>query len=403
MAATKTDFFLRSDKHCPQDPLIKGRLLDFMMQVGQAGLVNLAAGVPAPELLPVEALIEAFTVATQTVGQPMWAYQTPEGHLPLRNTIAERLILRGVKISGDEIVITTGCTQALHLTIQSLVGPGDVVACESPCYYNTLEQIAAAGAQALPLPMDMATGLIFSESEKLLKQYRPKLLVVCSSLSNPMGATIPEKDRPKWVELARRLNITIIEDDIYAELCEGVTPPPLRAYDDGSTVVYITSFCKTVSPGLRVGFTIPGKWFEAMIGRKCLADIHGSLVSEATLDAFLKSPDMKKHLETFKKICADKRVLARKTILASFPLGTVVSNPRGGFMLWVELPDKIDLQKLTEQTLQAGVSFAQGDVFGCGQVERSAMRINCARVTSEELVRGLVILGELIKGQIAET
>jgi DNA-binding transcriptional MocR family regulator len=298
-----------------------------------------------------------------------------------------------MRIEGREVVITSGCTQALHLAIQTLAGPGDLVACESPCYYNTLEQIEASGARALPLPADPNNGLIFDQAEKLLKRYRPKVLVVCSSLSNPTGATIPEKDRPRWVALARRLKMIIIEDDIYAELCEGVPPPPLRAYDDGSTVVYVTSFCKTVSPGLRVGCMIPGKWFEMLTAAKCMADIHGSLVSEATLDAFLNSAAMGSHLKRFKKICAGKRLLARKVIQENFPAGTTVSEPRGGYMLWVELPGKRDLGRVSRVALEAGVSFAKGDVFACGTPRVSGMRINCARVTEVKLAEGLRELG----------
>lgn len=370
-----------------------------MRQVGQPGLINLAAGVPAPELLPVAALEKAFGTATKKVGQPMWAYQTPEGHLPLRETIARRLANRGVKLAGKEVVITSGCTQALHLSIQTLAGPGDIVACESPCYYNTLEQIAASGARVLPLPTDPNTGLLFQQAETLLKRFRPKVLVVCSSLSNPTGATIPEKDRPRWVALAKQLKMIIIEDDIYAELCEGVPPPPLRAYDDGSTVVYVTSFCKTVSPGLRVGCMIPGQWFEPLVAGKCMADIHGSLVSEATLDAFLSSRAMEAHLKQFKKVCAKKRHLARKTILEHFPVGTTVSEPRGGYMLWVELPGKMNLRKLSEKALKSGVSFARGDVFGCTLPQVSGMRINCARVTEGKLAEGLEGLGKMIRSR----
>jgi DNA-binding transcriptional MocR family regulator len=390
----KSRTFLPLPGHKPQTVRVETGLLAFMRQVGQPGLINLAAGVPAPELLPVKDLEKAFAAAAKKVGQPMWAYQTPEGHLPLRETIARRLETRGVKLEGKEVFITSGCTQALHLSIQCLAGPGDIVACESPCYYNTLEQIAASGARALPLPTDPNTGLIFDQAEKVLKRFRPKVLVVCSSLSNPTGATLPEKDRPRWVALAKALKMIIIEDDIYAELCEGATPPPLRAYDDGSTVVYVSSFCKTVSPGLRVGCMIPGKWFEPMVERKCMADIHGSLVSEATLDAFLNSAAMESHLKRFKRVCAKKRHLARNAILECFPSGTTVSDPRGGYMLWVELPEKRDLQKISEATLKRRVSFAKGDVFSCSHAQVSGMRINCARVTEKELVEGLKVIGK---------
>lgn len=383
--------------HKPVSLKIQSRLLDFMRQVGQSGLTNLAAGVPAPELLPVRDLERAFQRAGREVGPALWAYQTPEGHMPLRRTIAERLARRGAAVRGEDVLVTIGCTQALHLAIAALVKPGDLVACESPCYYNTLEQIEAAGGKALPLPVDPNRGIILSEAERLLKKYRPVCLVVCSSLSNPTGATIPEEDRPKLVRLCKKLNVKIIEDDIYAELIDGPLPPPLRAYDDGSNVVYITSYCKSVSPGLRVGCAIGGKWMESMVEHKCMADLHGSLVSEGTLDAFLRSEACGRHLARLRKTCAQRRELARKAILASFPDGVKVSEPRGGFMLWVELPRKIDLKKLGQQALRQKVSFARGDAFACAVPARSSMRINCARAGEQDLVDGLKKLGQLVK------
>ncbi|NJK93339.1 MAG: PLP-dependent aminotransferase family protein [Blastochloris sp.] len=380
----------------PHEVCLEVGLLGFMRQVGQPGLINLAAGVPAAELLPVEGLKRAFRKATQELGRGMWVYQTPEGHGPLRETLAHRLRGRGVKLAGSDVLITTGCTQALHLAIRAVAGPGDVVACESPCYYNTLEQIAGVGARALPLPMSRERGLWLEEAEVLLKRHRPKAMVLCSTLSNPSGASIAPRDRRKWVEMARRLGVTIIEDDIYAELSDGRAPKPLRAYDDGSTVLYVTSYCKSVSPGLRVGCAVPGRWFESMVAMKCQADLHGSLLSEATLDAFLKSPDMEKHGERLKEVCRRKRAKARGVMEACFPEGTEISRSEGGFMLWVELPERRDLKAVSEKALRRGVSFARGEVFSCVAPQRSGMRINCAKVTEEELVRGLEILGECL-------
>jgi DNA-binding transcriptional MocR family regulator len=390
-------FFLNEREHKPRKVSLAMGLLGFMQQVGQKDLINLAAGVPAPELLPVEELKKAFRLATQKAGLSMWAYQTPSGHGPLRMTMAARLGARGLKITGEDVLITTGCTQALHLALQTLVRPGDIVACESPCYYNTLEQISAAGGLALPLPSNANTGLVLKSAEALLKKYRPKVLVLCSTLSNPTGASIPEEDRPRWVQLARRLGLTIIEDDIYAELCEGIVPPPLRAFDDGSHVLYVSSFCKTVSPGLRVGCAVPGKWMQPMLERKCMADLHSSLVSEATLDAFLCSPAMGKHLVNLQKTCALKRALGTKAVRDYFPEGTLISEPRGGFILWVQLAKKINMKMLEAKALQEGVSFAKGEVFACATTRVSAMRLNCARVSEAQLVKGIKILGGLIK------
>ncbi len=371
-------------------------LLEFMRQVEKPGLINLAAGVPSPSLLPVEELKQAFRSATALEGREMWAYQRPEGHAGLRGQIARNLVKRGVQAGPEDVLLTTGCTQALHLAISTLAGPGDLVACESPGYYNMLEQIHATGARVLPLPVDINSGLLLDVAEPLLKKHRPKCLVICSSLSNPTGGTLPPAKRKDLVRLCRELGIVVIEDDIYGELCDGGAPNPVRAYDDGSHVIYVSSFCKSVSPGLRVGCMLPGKWFERVVRLKCNADLHSSVVTEATLCAFLQRGGLERHLSKLHAQCRRRRESVRRAVLQYFPAGTKVSDPQGGFLLWLELPHKLDSAAWSERAKSKGVSFARGEVFLTSPARRGCLRLNCARAEESDLEKGIRILAELL-------
>ena len=371
-------------------------LLEFMRQVERPGLVNLAAGVPSPDLLPVADLKRAFRTATEEDGRTMWAYQRPEGHAVLRGRIAARLKRRGVKVQAADVILTNGCTQALHLAISVLAGPGAVVACESPGYYNMLEQIYSTGSRALPLPVDFNRGIHLEEAERLLRRHRPKCLVVCTTLSNPTGATMPQDRRRRLAVLCRELGIVLIEDDIYGELCDAGAPRPLRALDDGNNVIYVSSFCKSVSPGLRVGYIVPGKWYDPVVRRKCNSDLHCSVVSESILSAFLGSGAFEKHLDVLRKKCARRRETVREAVLEYFPKGTLVSEPQGGFLLWAELPFKLDSLKWSERAVAAGVSFARGDVFLTAPPRRTCLRLNCARATEGDLEPGIRKLADLI-------
>jgi DNA-binding transcriptional MocR family regulator len=351
-----------------------------MRQADEPGLINLAAGVPATDSLPVAELRSAFEKACTDDGARLFAYHHPEGDHRLRALFAERLSRRGAKVTGPQVLTTTGCQQALQLMLSVLVKPGDIVACQSPAYYALLELIAAKGARILPLPERSGDGFDVAEVAELLERWRPKCLFVCTTLSNPSGSTMPESARVALVELCRRLGVRIIEDDIYAELVDGGAPKPMLAFDDGTTVSYVTSFSKSVSPGLRAGFCVPGSLFEEAATLKCQDDMHA----------------LAPHLARLCERNRRRRALAREAITRSFPAGTRIADPLGGYMLWVQLPDSADLAQVKVRAREHGVVFCAGDVFFPAQAPGKYMRLNCAKAAESELVRGLEILGAAI-------
>ncbi|MEI6561953.1 MAG: PLP-dependent aminotransferase family protein [Verrucomicrobiota bacterium] len=378
------------------------RLVDFMRQADQPGLINLAAGVPGLDALPFAALREASEQAFTTEGASMFAYHHPEGDHALRALLAHRLTARGVaNASPGGIVTTTGCTQALAAMLSVLVKPGEIVACEAPAYYGLLELIAEAGARVLPLPVG-AAGLDLDATQEALTRWKPKCLMVCTSLSNPSGATLTESQRERLVRICRATGVRLIEDDIYAELLDSGAPKPCRAFDDGSTVSFVTSFSKTVSPGLRVGYCVPGtpELHDAFAARKCQSDLHSSVVSEVILRTFLERGDLDPHLAWLRERNLRRRTLALEAIGRSFPPGTEVNAPWGGYMLWVQLPATVDLAEAATQARAAGVVFAGGSVFfatPAGEDRRApCIRLNCARAAEPDLERGVEILGKIV-------
>ncbi|HEX8310245.1 MAG TPA: PLP-dependent aminotransferase family protein [Chthoniobacteraceae bacterium] len=373
------------------------RLVDFMRQADEPGLINLAAGIPGLEALPTPELAAALGEAAAREGAKIFAYQHPSGDHLLRELLAERLRSRGAEVQGADILTTTGCTQALQLMISILVQPGDVVACEAPAYYGLLELLAAAKARVLPLPLAGADGIDLAAAEAALKEWKPRCLIVCSSLSNPSGVTLPEANRERLVSLCRGLGVRIIEDDIYAELVDGGAPRPMRAFDDGSTVAYVSSFSKSVAPGLRTGVCVPGTLFEEAATRKCQQDLHGSVVPEMALRYFIGSGALEPHLAALRERNRRRRSLGLAAIERSFPAGTQVTHPQGGYMLWAELPRLIDLTKLRSRARVDRIVFASGDVFFAARPARSYLRLNCAKATEEDLTAGLERLGALLQ------
>lgn len=375
-----------------------------MRQADQPGLINLAAGVPGLDALPFPALRAAAEQAFASEGAAMFAYHHPEGDHALRTLLAQRLAKRGVAdAASDRIVTTTGCTQALAALLSVLVRPGEIVACEAPAYYGLLELIAEAGARVLPLPVNGA-GLDLDATEAALERWKPKCLVVCTSLSNPSGATLTEAHRERLVGICRASGVRLIEDDIYAELLDSGAPKPCRAFDDGSTVSFVTSFSKTVSPGLRVGYCLAGtpELHDAFAARKCQLDLHSSVLSEVVLRTFLARDSLDPHLAWLRERNLRRRTLALEAIGRSFPPGTEVDAPWGGYMLWVRLPDWVYLAEVTRAARAAGVVFAGGSAFfAVPQGENRPafqMRLNCARAAEPDLERGVEILGKIVSG-----
>jgi DNA-binding transcriptional MocR family regulator len=373
-----------------------GRLVDFMRQADEPGLINFAAGVPSLDSLPVEELQAAFLRAFANDGAKMFAYHHPEGNHVLRELLAARLNSRGANVRGPELITCTGCTQAVQVLISILVKPGDVVAVESPAYYGMLEVLSEAGARVLPLPVVDGDGFDFAQAEALFARWKPRALIVCSALSNPSGATIPEENRPRLVEICRKNGVRLIEDDIYGELVDGGAPRTMLAWDDGSTVSYVSSFSKSVSPGLRAGVCVPGTLYEDFAARKCQQDLHSAVVAEVALREFLAVGALDPHLARLRERNARRRALGLDAIARSFPAGTHVNPPRGGYMLWAELPRAYDIAAVRDAARKERIVFGAGPVFFTQAQTTSSLRLNCAKATEEELASGLQRLGEIL-------
>jgi DNA-binding transcriptional MocR family regulator len=375
----------------------QARLLDFMRQAGKPNLINLAAGLPSVDCVPKADLRRAFDAAFDEEPDVALGYHTPDGDYLLREQIAARLNSRGIKTTADELVTTTGCTQALHGMIRLRANPDDIVACEAPAYYATLEILGDTGLRVLPIPVKDEHGIDIEHAASLFELYRPKLLVLCSTLSNPSGATIPNETRKTLLEICRKTGTHILEDEIYGELTEIAGLRPIRSFDDGTTVSYVSSFSKTVSPGIRVGFCLAKDDREKFALLKCQQDMHSATVCEVAFRKYLERCDLDRHLAFLKNFNRARRKLATEVIRKTFPPSTKIWNAAGGFMLWVEARSSTEIEQVYDACLRQNVVFSRGDAFFTSAESKiKAMRINCSRATEQNLVDGLEILGTII-------
>src|SRR6202047_2767036 len=322
----------------------RARLLEFMRQAGNPNLINLAAGLPSVDCVPKAALKRAFDSAFSEEPDVALGYHTPDGDYALREKIAERFARRGISVTPDEMVITTGCTQALHGMIRLLARPGEVVAFGTPASYATPVSVGDPGVRVLPIPVRAPRGIDLDLVATLFERFRPKLFVVCATLSNPSGATMPNEARRALVQICRKTETHILEDEIYGELSEIGGLRPIRSYDDGSSVSYVMSYSKTVAPGIRVGVCVPGANTDRFALLKCQQDMHSATVCEVAFRKYLQNADFEGHLKFLKTLNRQRRELAYEVIKQYFPAETVVWAPEGGFLLWAEIPQRIDTE-----------------------------------------------------------
>jgi 2-aminoadipate transaminase len=377
------------------------RLLDLMRQTEDPHVINLAAGIPSADFLPLDALRTALEGELASRAREMFSYHRPEGASLLREAIRDYLGVRGVGVQPDQILVTTGCSGALATMMNTVLKRGDTVLCEAPAYYGQLELLRAIGVKFRTVNTAVGQEPDPAKWEKALKaKPKPKLLVVTSTLSNPSGATLKEEWRSRMVEMCRKMGVPILEDDIYGDLLGRARPKPLRAYDDGSTVLYVTSFSKTVAPGLRIGFALPGKWMDAAADRQCRQTIHGGVPPEFITASFLRSGRMEGHLEMLRSVYAKRRELAGGILSRELPEGVRADDPSGGYMLWVRGGRPGLMEDVSKQCLAKGVAVVGGGIFFANPPKEACFRLNCARATPEDLARGVGIFCEVLKSAV---
>jgi DNA-binding transcriptional MocR family regulator len=278
--------------------------------------------------------------------------------------------------------------------------PGDVIAVESPAYFGVLQTIEGLGLRALEIPANPRTGLDVSALEETLRTQPIRAVVVTPTVSNPLGSIMPDEERERLVRITRRHDVPIIEDDVYAELVfDGSRPRPLRAFagpSEDSHVLLVGSVSKTLAPGYRVGWLAGGRWHDQVVRLKYSHTLACPALLGMAVAEFLASGGYDRHLRRLRAALAGNIERYREMIATEFPEGTRVSAPRGGFVLWVELPPGVDALQLHDQALRRRIVIAPGPLFSARQRFANFIRISAGTPWSERIAEGMRTLARLI-------
>ena len=340
--------------------------------------ISLARGVPAPDCLPGEELADCARTVLGRDGKTILSYGTGAGYAPLREVIAER-----AKVSPDQVVLTNGGLQGFVLLSQHY-GRGQTVLVESPTYDRPLKILRENTMEAVPMAMD-DHGLLPDALEQALRAHpSPAFVYTIPTFQNPSGRTLPEDRRRRIVEIARNAGVTLLEDDPYGRIrFEGETPPSLFELDP-ETVIYTSSFSKTVAPGLRVGwFIFPEALAKAIVDRANATYITPVLLGQALIYEFIQRGSFEPNLVRVNALLKERRD-AMLAALDKHLSGATWSRPEGGYFIWLELPEGTNAKEVLDRA--EGVTAVLGTDFGGAE---NTIRLAYSYVSPDEIDAGI--------------
>ena len=370
-----------------------------VLQTGCKPLIApLAAALPAPTLLPVAALQRLYAgVARRHPKLLEGGSHTNLDEPALVRQLVRRSLAWGGPLAGDEIVITNSCTEALGLCLRAVTRPGDTVAVESPAYYLMLQLLETLGLKALEIPTDPRTGISVEALDLATRAGRVAACLLVPNASNPLGSVMPDEKKRQFAALTAARGVAVIEDDIYGDLHFGLQRPwPIKAFDTAGNVMLCTSFSKSLSPALRIGFVAAGRYRPAVALQKTITSGSTNPITQHVLAEYLESSAYERHLRSLRRSYERQVESMRAAVGRYFPAETRIAQPQGGYVLWVELPEAFDTTQIYERALAQNLAYVPGELFSASGMYRNCLRLNCGNPHTPEIEDAVRRLGAVV-------
>jgi 2-aminoadipate transaminase len=379
---------------------------DLMAITARPEVISLAGGLPDTSTFPPQSFAAQMTRIAQESAAEALQYGPTEGFEETKDCILEVMGAEGMLPDPDDIIVTTGGQQGIDLVTKTLVDPGDVVICEAPTYPGAVPVFCSYQADVVQVECD-EDGMDIDALERLLGELRgegrrPKFIYSVPSFQNPAGVTMSLERRQRLVELARANEILVVEDNPYGLLRYGGEPmPPLYQLDGGDFVIYIGTFSKILSPGIRLGWTVaPPPVLEKIVLGKQAADLCTSTLTQYFVREYFAERRWQRYIDDLVEIYRERRDVMVKALRDNFPAEATWTEPEGGLFIWATLPDYIDTSDLLAKALRADVAFVPGQAAYVDGRGRHSMRLNFSGVTADEIREGVRRIGEVIADQV---
>jgi DNA-binding transcriptional MocR family regulator len=379
----------------PKNISVRDIAFRIMGSLSDSSLVPLGRVEPNPDLLPIDRLNRMLSSASRRFRIQSVSYADICGDGRLRAQIARHSVNAGCSLSPEDVIITSGCREAVLLALHATCKPGDTVAVESPVYYGFLRSLEWMSLKTLEIPCSPSEGMNLEVLRYALRNNPVAAVLMISNFSNPLGSVMPDEKKAEFAELLAKHDMPLIEDDVYGDLSfDSVRPASMQAFDKKGLVLSCSSFSKTLAPGYRIGWIVPGRYRKQVEELKSVLNFATASPTQLAIAEFLTDGGYGRHLRLIRRAYAKQTAWMRDAVGRYFPAATRVTHPAGGFLLWVEMPDGVDSIRLYERALRKGIAVAPGPIFTSGDGFRNCLRLNAAYWT-EQVEKAMEKLGEI--------
>ncbi|WP_232540340.1 aminotransferase-like domain-containing protein [Azohydromonas aeria] len=384
-----------------QPVAVRSLAAQVMSLVHDPAFVSFGAVWPGADLFQEERVRRAVTRAAQRHRASLCRYPTGSGAAEFRRAVARHALALGCRLDPEHIVSTTGCQAAISLCLRAVTQPGDVVALESPTSFGFLELLESMHLRALEIPTHPRHGLSVDALSLALDTQPVKAILAVPTLANPMGSCMPVPERRRLAQLVARHRVPLIEDVLYNPLCaHDDQRRAVRSFDDAGWVMLCGSYSKTMAPGVRVGYVEAGRWTEEVKHLKAVHSGSFTELMELALADLLMQPGLESGFRQLRNTVAARLEEARALAAESFPRGTRITDPPGGYILWVELPAGSDAMALYQACLRERICIAPGSLFSTTGRYGHCIRLGLGGRWTDAQRQALRRVGELAHGVV---
>lgn len=377
---------------------VSGLVFSILDSIKDPHTVPFGSAFPSPTLFPLQRLSRSLASASRAMDPRMVVTDLSPGNPQLRRQIALRYMVGGLMLPMEELLITNGALEALNLCLQAVTQPGDLVAIEAPAFYACLQVLERLKLKAVEIPVHPREGMDLAVLARTLDQHPVKAVWCMTNFQNPVGASMPEAKKQELVELLRRHQVPLIEDDVYAELYYAQqAPKPAKAFDTEGLVMHCGSFAKSLAPGYRIGWVAAGRFAQKIERLKLMTSLCASMPAQAAIADYLQHGGYDRHLRKLRYALEGQQVNMLAAIARHFPAQTQVSHPSGGYFLWLELPEQMDALKLFHMALAQGISIAPGPIFSPTRRFGNCIRLNYGSPWGDGAEQAMETLGRIVR------
>ena len=379
---------------------------DLMEITARPEVISLAGGLPDTSTFPPESFAAQMTRIAQESSAEALQYGPTEGFARTRECIGEVMAAEGMHPDPDDIIVTTGGQQAIDLVAKTLVDPGDVVVCEAPTYPGAVPVFCSYEADTRQVEMD-SDGMRVDLLEELLEELaaegrRPKFIYTVPTFQNPAGVTLSAERRRRLVEIARERELLVVEDNPYGLLrYQGEPVETLYALDGGDYVLYVGTFSKILSPGIRLGWLCaPPPVMEKVVLGKQASDLCSSTLTQYFVDEYFGEGQWGAYIESLIGVYRARRDAMLESLERHFPEQATWTAPAGGLFVWATLPDYFDTTDLLARALRENVAFVPGAAAYADGRGTGSMRLNFSGSNEDEIREGIRRIGKVVREQV---